>query len=115
MRSDYRADVRGEGPQPNLMAGLNDIADTDTGLVATPEARPRADRTQPRVRHVAEPKPADVAEPKLAELVEQPVVAAAAPSVEAAEPAPKKIRAPRKPKADAAGGDAGGDGQAAAE
>ena len=89
------------------MAGLNDLADADTGLVATPEARPRSDRSQPRVRHVADPKPA--------EAVEQPVVADAAPSVEVAEPGPEKTRAPRKPKVDATGGDSGGDGQAAAE
>jgi hypothetical protein len=83
------------------MAGLNDLADADTGLVATPEARPRAERAQPRVRHVAEPKVA----------VEQPVLAEPAPVADAAEPVQKKTRAPRKPKADAAGGD----GQAAAE
>ena len=93
-----------------MMSGLNDLADPDTGLVATPEARPRPDRAQPRVRHVAEPKVA----------AEQPVEAAVAPSVDAAEPAPKKTRAPRKPKADVSGGDAGGGdmdggGQAAAE
>ena len=105
VRSDYRADVRGEVPQPNLMAGLSDLADTDTGLVSTPEARPRADRTQPRVRNVPQPLPE----------IEQPVLIApiVAPAAEPmiTEPAPKKTRAPRKPKADAAGGD----DQAAAE
>jgi hypothetical protein len=97
--------AQSDDPQPSLMAGLNDLADADTGLVATPEARPRTERQQPRVRHVTEPKVA----------VEQPAAAAAAPSAEAVEPAPKKTRAPRKPKADVAGEDAGGDDQAAAE
>ena len=82
------------------MAGLNDLADADTGLVATPEARLRVERAQPRLRHVAEPKAA----------LEQPVLADTAPVADAAEPVQKKTRAPRKPKADVGGGTAGGDG-----
>ena len=89
------------------MAGLHDLADADTGLVATPEARPRVDRAQPRVRPVAEPKVA----------VEQPAAPEEAAIVDAAAPAPKKTRAPRKPKAEVVSGEdnSGGDGQEAAE
>ena len=89
------------------MAGLNDLADTDTGLVATPEARPRA---QPRVRPVSQSQP-----------VPDEIVAAAPVSVPVAEPvateaAPRKTRAPRKPKPVQADGDnGGGNGQEAAE
>ena len=104
-RSDFRAETRGDDPQPGLMVGLNDLADPDTGLVATPEAGQPTERAQSRLRQVTEPKVA----------VEQPVVAAAAPSVDVVDAAPKKTRAPRKPKADAGGGNTGGDGQAAAE
>ena len=104
-RSDYRAEARNDDPQPGLMAGLNDLADADTGLVATPEARPRTERAQPRSRPAPEPAVA----------VEQPAMVEMAPSVVAGESAPKKTRAPRKPKVDAGSAETGGDGQAAAE
>ena len=84
------------------MSGLNDLADADTGLVATPEARQPAARAQPRLRQAADPMV----------VVEQPAVAAPA---DTADPAPRKTRAPRKPKVDAGGSDPGGDGPAAAE
>ncbi len=111
-RSDFRAETRNDDVQPVMMAGLNDLADADTGLVATPEARPRQDRSQPRVRQSAEPTVEPVAD-TVAEAAPAPAVDQPA----AVEAAPRKTRAPRKPKAVVEGGSpaASDDGQEAAE